>query len=111
MIAICMGWFNLSLLEAKRCTPRDFELYMHARRFRQQNKMEELAMQAWLNNQVQATKKEGSEYKPYFKNFKQFYNSEKEFNSILQPVKQQKQLTSADMNRILSQMRKGELND
>lgn len=113
MIAICMGWFGLSLTEARRCTPLDFDIYMKAREYRRQERMEEISIQAWKNREIQSDKKVGKNYKPYFKTFKDFYDSSEEIDKLLypQPVKpKNKQLTSADMNRILAKVGKEEIN-
>lgn len=110
MIAICIARFDLSLLDSKRCTPVDFELYSKAHRIKDEEKTRMIALQAWMNQSVQGTKKVGKEYKSLFEEFNDFYDSEKQFNLIFDPnyeVDKPKLLTLADKNRLLNQRREG----
>ena len=109
MIAICIGWFGLSLIDAKRCTPDDFDIYMKAREFRRQEKREDMSYQAWKNREIKADVKSGKNYKPYFRKFKDFYDSEQAIKDIISPQRKEKQLTSADMNKILAKVGKEEI--
>ena len=109
LVAICIGRFNLSLLESKRCTPVDFEIYNKGYLIRSQEKTRLLAMQAWLNQSVQATKKRGKTSVSAYKDFDEFYNSEEQFNRIFESSKEEEKpkiLSLADKNRILSKSRK-----
>ena len=109
LVAICIGRFNLSLLESKRCTPVDFEIYNKGYLIRNQEKTRLLAMQAWLNQSVQATKKRGKTSVSVYKDFDDFYNSEEQFNRIFEsPDSEEKPkiLSLADKNRMLSKSRK-----
>ena len=109
LVAICIGRFNLSLLESKRCTPVDFEIYNKGYLIRNQEKTRLLAMQAWLNQSVKATKKRGKTSVSVYKDFDDFYNSEEQFNRIFESSKLEekpKALSLADKNRILSKSRK-----
>lgn len=102
----------MSLLEAKRCTPAEFNIYMKARRFRRQERHEDIALMAWRNRQVKSDKKVGkNKYKPTYSTFKEFYDAEKEIKDIMLDGKQDapKRMTSADMNRILSRTRNKEV--
>ena len=102
LVAICIGRFNLSLLESKRCTPVDFEIYNKGYLIRNQEKTRLLAMQAWLNQSVQATKKRGKTSVSAYKDFDDFYNSEEQFNRIFESLKEEEQpkvLSLADKNR------------
>lgn len=96
-----MGQFGMSLLEAKRCTPADFEIYKLARRVKRQQEHETLALQAWFNQSVQATKKQGKKHIPKYKSFNEFYDSEEMFYSIFHPdyKKPKQNITLADLNR------------
>ena len=107
---MCIGWLGLSLLEAKRCTPLEFSIYMKARRFRRQERQEDMAYQAWKNREIKADKKSGKGYKPYFKNFTEFYDSEKAIKNIIQGDSKPKKLSLADKNRMLSRIRKEGMN-
>ena len=62
-----------------------------------------IALQAWMNQSVQATRKSGKDYKSIYKNFGDFYNTEEEFKNIFTTKKEKpKLLTLADKNRLLS---------
>lgn len=99
----------MTLLEARRCTPVEFQIYSKAHLIRTEEKTRMLAMQAWMNQSVQATKKSGKKQMPKYKKFDEFYNTDEQFNSIFEADSQKvksKTLTLADKNRILSQARK-----
>lgn len=62
-------------------------------------------MQAWMNQTVQETVKSGKDYKPKYRRFDEFYDSEEEFNNIFNKrklIQKPKQLSLADKNRLLS---------
>lgn len=61
-------------IKAFRLATVDKEYYMH--------------MQAWLNHQVTATKKQGDKQIPAFKRFKDFYDYEKQIKAIEEPKEQ-----------------------
>lgn len=99
----------MTLLEARRCSPVEFQVYNKAHLIRTEEKTRMLAMQAWLNQSVQATKKSGKKQVPAYKKFDEFYNVDKHFNDLFEVNSQKvksKTLTSADKNRILSRSRK-----
>ena len=108
LVAICVGRFDLSLIEAKRCTPVDFEIYNQGYSIKTQEKTRLIALQAWMNQAVQRTKKRGKSTVSAFKDFNEFYDSEAEFNKLFESEisEKPKVLTLADKNRILSQRRK-----
>ncbi len=57
----------------------EYEARMYAFRLSEVDKEYDMHLQAWLNHQVTTTKK-GS--KPLFKNFKEFFNYEKQVKEI-----------------------------
>lgn len=114
-----MGRFGLSLLEAKRLTPADFQIYMKAYSVRQEEDTRRIALQAWMNQTVQAKKKSGKTYRPIYKKFEDFYNSSEQFERIFRQEKNGREnkttnhgqkLSLADKNRILNSLGKEETN-
>ena len=104
--ALAIALFGVSALEASRMTLYEFELYSLAYEFKRQKEMETASFQAWQNNQAKAVKTIGSgknmKTKPYFKTFKAFYDSDKEFNLILglDNIKSaRREISLADLNR------------
>lgn len=112
-MAIAIGLFGVSLLEAKRMTLYEYGLRTLAFNIGQQKKVELLHIQAWLNQQAKATKKVGigksAEYKSAYKDFNDFYSSQEAFERIFdntKEVKEQKQkLTIADYNRMINKQK------
>lgn len=110
-----MGLFDVDLLTAKRMTPYEYKLRVLAFNVKRQKQIELTAIQAWLNNQAKATKKVGTgkftKYKNVFKNFGEFYDSEKEFATIFNNSedreKQAKKMSVAEMNRIINKKKGG----
>ena len=110
-----MGLFDVDLLTAKRMTPYEYKLRILAFNVKRQKQIELTAIQAWLNNQAKATKKVGTgkftKYKNVFKNFIEFYDSEKEFATIFNNSedreKQAKKMSVAEMNRIINKKKGG----
>ena len=99
----------MTLLEARRCTPVEFQIYNKAHLIQMEEKTRMLALQAWLNQSVQATKKSGKKQVPAYKKFDEFYNADKHFNNLFEVSSRKvkpKILTLADKNRILSQSSK-----
>lgn len=94
----------MGLVEAQRCTPKEFDIYMHARRFKRQERHEDMAFQAWKNRDVQADKRVGkNKTRPYYKRFEDFYDAEQMIRNIVDPQNQEKKRNSiADMNRLLN---------
>jgi hypothetical protein len=61
------------------------------------------AYQAWMNQQVQATKGSGKNVKSAYKTFDDFFNNKKQFERIFVPEKDKKRrLTMAEKNRLLN---------
>ena len=92
----------------RSCTPVDFEIYNQGHSIKTQEKTRLIALQAWMNQAVQRTKKRGKSAVSAFKDFNEFYDSESEFNKLFEPKisEKPKVLTLADKNRILSKRRK-----
>lgn len=109
----------MTLTEAKRCTPADFQIYSIAHEIKQEEQTKMIALQAWMNQSVQATKKVGKSFRSIYKSFDDFYNSNEQFRQIFNhsnenqssksPVKE-RILSLADKNRIINQLRKEEIN-
>ena len=103
-----MAKFGLSLIDAKRCTPVDFEYYQKAYEIKTVEEHRLIAAQAWMNQTVQATT-EGKKPKPKYKHFNDFYDYKKEFYSVFgKRTPEKKRLSLADKNRLLNQsLKKG----
>lgn len=83
---------------------------MLAHRIKKQEITEELALQSWFNQSVQAVKKKGKEHVPKFESFDEFYDYETEFYRIFDEgykKRSNKQPTLADLNRRINNMEKG----
>lgn len=99
-------------------TPSEFDSYNLAYRIRRQETIENLAIQAWFNQTVQAQENKGSKKKPRYeskyKSFEDFYDGDKQFREIFNPSKKEdkpKKLSLADKNRLLSKRRKGDTDE
>ena len=107
-----MAKFNMTYVEAMRCTPRQFEIEMIAYRLRRQEIELNNRLNAYYTMAVQSTKNNGKEM--LYKNFNDFYDVEEEFEQALRPNTQTKRnnikpLSMAEINRRLS-MKKGGTN-
>ncbi|WP_311431794.1 hypothetical protein [Facklamia hominis] len=109
----------MTLTEAKRCTPADFQIYSIAHEIKQEEQTKMIALQAWMNQSVQATKKVGKSFRSIYKSFDDFYDSNEQFRRIFndshekqgfKPSVKERTLSLADKNRIINQIRKEENN-
>ena len=75
MIVInCMRYLDITDFNViDRMTILEFELRMRAYQLKQLDKERDMYAQAWIHRQSKATKKSG---KPFYKNFRQFFNIE-----------------------------------
>jgi hypothetical protein len=60
---------------------------MKAYRLKRIDKEYDMHLQAWLNNQVKATKEVGKKYVPVYDNFKSFFDYEARINEVEKPKK------------------------
>ena len=106
-----MAKFNMTYVEAMRCTPRQFEIEMIAYRLRRQEIELNNRLNAYYTMAVQSTKNNGKEM--LYKNFNDFYDVEEEFEQALRPnskkENKRKPLSMAEINRRLA-MQKGGAN-
>ena len=63
------------MYEIETMTLPDYQLAMEAYAIKQVLKREEIALQAWYNQSVQATKGKGNHIKPLYHDFDDFYNT------------------------------------
>ena len=56
---------------------------MYAFKLKQVDKQFDMHLQAWLQNQVTATKEQGNKHVPVYKKFSDFYDYEKEIKKVL----------------------------
>lgn len=113
-----MGRFGMSLLEAERLTPYEYQRYSRAFSIRQEDQWYLLARLAFDREVVQSERKEGKNYVRVFQSFQDYYNYEEAidriFNSdiyILQQdkrtaEKRKKKQTAMEMNARLREIRK-----
>lgn len=80
-----------SLDEVENITLAEYLIRMKAYRLQQVDKTFEIATQAWFNNQVKATDKDG---RSIYRNFKDFFDFEQVENSVLKPEKLEKDMDS-----------------
>lgn len=101
ILATCIAYFDMSILEAKRCTLRDFYTYSIAYRLKEQKEVYHLNLLAWQSHQAGAVKKNG---KPAFSKFDEFYDYQKNFITALkgEAPKEKKKMSIADMNMLLN---------
>lgn len=76
ILALCMANFGMSLLEAKRCTIREYEIQNIAYRIAEERQVYHLNLLAWQNRQAGATKKNG---RAVFNKFSEMYDYEKNY--------------------------------
>lgn len=87
-------------------TLNEYTLRMEAYQLQKVEKQEELALQAWLNRAVKATKGRGKNQSYYYKNFKQLYDAQKnkdEIRSQFEPgyISLNKQAQEAERKKIM----------
>ncbi|WP_277380226.1 hypothetical protein [Weissella paramesenteroides] len=70
------------MYEIETMTLPEYQLAMEAYAIKQTLRREDIAMQAWFNQTVQATKGSDKHPKPRYKNFKEFYNTEEQEDKI-----------------------------
>lgn len=70
----------MTVLEIKRTPLKDIEVMMEAVRLREIDKTYHMHLGAWLGEVVKSKKKVGKNYKPYYKEFKDFFDYEKVLN-------------------------------
>lgn len=88
MIVNCFRYLGFtSLYDIQTLSLYEYEARMYAYRLKQVDKRQEMHMQAWLNHQVTATKEQGKNHVSVYKNFKDFFDYEKELREVEKPSK------------------------
>lgn len=82
--------------EAKQLTIYEYSLLLKSVELKEVDKEYARHRQAWVNQQAKATKKKGKDIVPYFDNFKQFFDYEKQVNEILRSKKKEKKLSNLE---------------
>lgn len=77
-----MRFLDKTYQEACDMTFREYSFEIHAYRLRDLDNRQRMHLQAWVNNQVKATKTQGKTTLPAFKTFKDFFDYEKELKEI-----------------------------
>lgn len=98
ILALCMANFGMSLLEAKRCTIREYEIHSIAYRIKEEREVFHINLIAWQTRQAGATKKNG---RAVFRKFDEMYDHEKRYLEAIKGVEpKNKRINSiADNNR------------
>lgn len=100
-----MAWHDMSLKEAQRVTIAEWDYYQKAHRVRQQENERLRALQAWFNQTVQATTGSGRSQRPLYKTFTDFYDNNKQFETIFIDEYSRPQKTKImDKNSILNDL-------
>jgi hypothetical protein len=91
-----------------RMTLREYALRMKAVQLQKLDRERELYWQAWLTQQAQATKKQGKEIVPYFRDFDAFFDYEQRQAEILGTAKKPrgKQYQAKDPRKLAALMAK-----
>lgn len=85
---------------------------MKAYKLQRVDKEYDMHLQAWINQQVKATREQGKKQVPVFKKFTDFFDYEKNINAIIEPKVRQLNDKSKRMARIASRLNAGkEVND
>ncbi|MFU2205244.1 hypothetical protein [Streptococcus pluranimalium] len=109
-MAMLIARHGMSYQEAYNTTLVEFQVYNLAYAIQLEEKRHHLAIQAWFNQSVQATKGKGNNTKSAYKTFDDFYNHQEAFNNLFEaPKKQQKKaktLSIADRNRMMNQRKR-----
>lgn len=74
----------------------EYNLLMKAYQLREVDKEYWVHREAWANNEVKATKRQGKEIVPVYKTFKQFFDFEERLNEVKNSDKEAKQLTKLE---------------
>ncbi|EAC2245319.1 hypothetical protein DYU02_02235 [Listeria monocytogenes] len=93
-----LRYFDMELRDIENMTLSEYQLRIKAYRLKDLDRMKDLHLAAWLNHQAGATNKKG---KPFYKEFKDFFNFEEEQRKILHPepqIKNKKKLQKIAMN-------------
>lgn len=73
----------LSVKDIEQMTVYEFNVRMLSFRLSELDRQQELHMQAWLSQQVQATTGTGKRTKPMYQTFKEFFDYEEQLKIIL----------------------------
>jgi len=65
-----------------RITLRQYALMMKAIKLQRVDQVHDLHLQAWLNQQIKETKKNGKKTVPYYKKFDQFFDYDKKIREV-----------------------------
>lgn len=91
--------------EVGNLTMYEFRLLSIANQIKRHDRQFDAAFQAWMNQQVQATKGKGKSVKSAYKTFDDFFDSKKQFEQIFIPEhekKKKRRMTMAEKNRLLN---------
>ena len=68
--------------DIERMTLNEYQLRMEAYQLQKVDRQEELALQAWFNKSVKATKGKGKHQKPYYAKFTDLYDAEEHKDKV-----------------------------
>lgn len=96
-----MANYDLELIEAKRVTLNELEIYGKAYALKQVDVISKMHQQAWLNEQIGSTDKKG---KPVYRKFNNFFNYDDAYMKALRPeYKPKKKMTLEEKNMKLQE--------
>ena len=77
-----LGFSIAQMQQIEEMTLPNYQLAMEAYAIKHALRREDIAIQAWFNQTVQATKGSDKHPKPRYKNFTEFYNTEEQEDEI-----------------------------
>lgn len=100
------------LREINRMTIAEYSLRMKAYRLRRLDQEYHIAYQAWMNREIQATRKKGkSRYESVYKDFRSFFDFESREKEILYGTKRENKPANGIASRLSEYMRMKHGND
>lgn len=75
----CVRYFDMTVLEAKKCTLADFDVLLEAKHLKDADELYKVHRSAWANMMVNQTKRNG---RPRFPTFEKFFDYEKLITQI-----------------------------
>jgi len=71
-----------SLQDIQTLTLYEYQARMYAYRLNEVDRLHDMHLQAWLNNQVTATKEQGKKQVPVYRKFGEFFDYKKQLKSV-----------------------------
>lgn len=98
--------------EIQRMTFREYNLRIKAWNLRRVDEEYGIALQAWMNREIEAQKKKGkNKYEYVYKSFKEFYDYEKRTKEIIEGVVEETASASTVVGRYAEYLRMKKKNE